>query len=85
MRRVPVTGPDRPFRTAVLVSATGPNLRTLLRLQDAEPEVLQVCLVASHAPDVPALQQYAEMRQVLDAAFSALDAEYAPAGCGDRS
>ena len=60
MRRVPATGPDRPFRTAVLVSATGANLRTLLRLQEAEPKVLEVCLVASHAPDVPALQVAAE-------------------------
>lgn len=51
--------PD-PLRTVVLVSATGANLRTLLALQAAEPALLEVCLVASHAADVPALRVAAQ-------------------------
>ncbi|MFL6161968.1 MAG: formyltransferase family protein [Jatrophihabitantaceae bacterium] len=45
-----------PLRVAVLVSATGANLRTLLALQAVEPALLDVCLVASHAPNVAALR-----------------------------
>jgi phosphoribosylglycinamide formyltransferase-1 len=45
----------RPMRIGVLVSATGANLSTLLRLQAAEPDLVSVALVVSHAADVPAL------------------------------
>lgn len=45
-----------PLRIGVLVSATGANLTTLLDLQAREPDDFQVCLVASHASAVPALE-----------------------------
>jgi len=48
------------LRTAVLVSATGANLRTLLALRAAEPALLDVCLVASHGSNVPALRAATE-------------------------
>lgn len=44
-----------PLRIGVLVSATGANLTTLLDLQRARPEEFRVCLVASHAERVKAL------------------------------
>ncbi|MFD5326757.1 formyltransferase family protein [Streptomyces sp. NPDC127092] len=46
---------ERPLRIGVLVSATGANLRTLIGLQDAEPDRYQVALVASHGTRSPAL------------------------------
>lgn len=51
----PARDPDAPLRVLVLVSATGANLGTLLRLQAAEPELLDVALVASHGRTAPAL------------------------------
>lgn len=44
-----------PLRIGVLVSATGANLTTLLDLQRTRPEEFRVCLVASHAERVKAL------------------------------
>ncbi|MGA5219994.1 hypothetical protein ACPCAE_28520 [Streptomyces cinereoruber] len=52
LRRV---GGSGPLRIGVLVSATGANLRTLLDLQDAEPDQYRVALVASHGTRSPAL------------------------------
>ena len=53
LRRRAATGP---LRIGVLVSATGANLTTLLALRDARPEEFEVCLVASHAARVKALE-----------------------------
>ncbi|MEU7058744.1 formyltransferase family protein [Streptomyces sp. NPDC046197] len=47
--------PSGPLRIAVLVSATGANLGTLLSLRDREPAAFQVCLVASHGSRAKAL------------------------------
>ncbi|GAA2234145.1 MULTISPECIES: formyltransferase family protein [Kitasatospora] len=53
LRRRSTSGP---LRIGVLVSATGANLRTLLDLGRREPEGFEVCLVASHAERVKALE-----------------------------
>jgi phosphoribosylglycinamide formyltransferase-1 len=44
------------LRVGVLVSATGANLATLLRLSAREPDLLTVALVASHGSSAPALE-----------------------------
>ncbi|WP_371535034.1 hypothetical protein OG217_09140 [Streptomyces sp. NBC_01023] len=49
-----------PLRIGVLVSATGANLRTLIALQQAEPDHFQVCLIASHGSTSAALGVGAE-------------------------
>ncbi len=58
----------------------GGSLGALLAATGMAPDVINI-----HPPLIMRQQQYAEMQQVLDAAFSALDAEYAPGGSGDRS
>ncbi|MGK4585456.1 formyltransferase family protein [Kitasatospora sp. HPMI-4] len=59
VRRLSTGGP---LRIGVLVSATGANLRTLLAMEQAEPESFQVCLVASHGSRAKALDVAREHR-----------------------
>ncbi|MFB7947260.1 formyltransferase family protein [Kitasatospora phosalacinea] len=55
-RVLPVLGNrTAPLRVAVLVSATGANLTTLLQLSKSRPDLLEVVLVASDRPRAGAL------------------------------
>lgn len=44
-----------PFRVMMLVSATGANLRTVIRFCDEHPDLIELVLVASDRADAPAL------------------------------